>query len=200
MKKISSIILLISLFIIVGCKSNKTTAVNKKYINSDSLPTLIGRTTPDALLHKDFSDWYLDEYNSYIPDSKIIKKLKNRIDLYTIEVFYGTWSEESKVLIPDLLKIIKLSHYPEKKLKMYAVNEKKQSFYGEDVQKKIIEIPTIIIYRNYDDKNGIRREVGRIIKEPSKKLEEDIYNYIDNFGAKHKKSKKKHKKFKKLNY
>ncbi len=195
--RIRQFVLLFSVLgILISCGSTNTnknkTVINRKIVDPEGEPMLIGLVRQDALTAPEFDDWYSNEYNAYIPDYKVLKRLKSRARLYQIEVFFGTWSTDSKEQVPRFLKVLNELKYPEKMLSLYAVNRKKQSFYGEEAQKALFKVPTFIVYKG-------KTEIGRITEAPSESIELDLYKIItgkkfgqeDNKAKKSKKSKKR---------
>ena len=87
-------------------------------------------------------------------------------------MFFGTWCTDTHRELPRLIKILEAVKYPENKIKLIAVNRKKETPDGEDVPYNIKRVPTIIV-----KKYG--REVGRIIEMPETGfLEQDLLNII----------------------
>lgn len=168
--KINQFILFICvLCMFSSCRSEKI-IVNKKIINTEGEPMLIGRITTDALTSLDFKDWYLKEYDSYIPKKKFINTIRRKAKFYRIEIFLGTWCSDTQEQLPRFLKILDESKFPKKKIELYALNKNKESFYGEQNQKGITRIPVFIIYKG-------ENEIGRITETPTHEtLEEDLYN------------------------
>lgn len=155
----------------MSCHSEKI-IVNKKIIDTEGEPMLIGRITPDALTASDFSNWYSKEYDSYIPNKNIIKRLKSKARLYRIEIFLGTWCSDTQEQLPRFLKILDELKMPEQKIILYALNRNKESFYGEQNQKGITKIPVFIIYKRDN-------EIGRIVEAPTHEtLEQDLYKIM----------------------
>lgn len=164
MKKILT--LLILTFVLTACDGPYI--FNRMITQKDGTKMLIGGVDESAFLKKPFSDWYSKEMDSYHTNSEMIKDFKGKLKRYRIEVFMGTWCEDSQREYPRLMKILKEAKFPETRMVTYAVNESKKSFYGEDEGKDIRFVPTIIFYRN-------GKEAARIVESPvSGSLEEDI--------------------------
>ena len=134
---------------------------------------LLGRQMKMQFTKEPFSEWYNKEYDEYVYDAQLIKELqKNKINSYEIIVFLGTWCTDTHRELPRLIKILEAAKYPENKIKLIAVNRKKETPDGEDVPYNIKRVPTIIV-----KKYG--REVGRIIEMPETGfLEQDLLNII----------------------
>ncbi len=191
--RIKQFLLLFSIFgVLIGCGSTNTnknkTVINRKIVDPEGEPMLIGLVNRNALTAPEFNDWYSNEYNAYIPNHEVTKKLKSRARLYHIEVFFGTWCSDSHEQLPRFLKVLDEMKYPEKMLTLYAVNRKKQSFYGEETQKAILKVPTFIVYKG-------NTEIGRIVETPTESLELDLYKIITGkkFGEEKSKTKKSKK-------
>ncbi|MDR3273487.1 MAG: thioredoxin family protein [Flavobacteriaceae bacterium] len=177
-------LLILSIFgILMSCSSSpQKIVVNRKITTTDGETMLIGRVTRNALVEPEFTDWYQKEYESYTAETHVIKALKNKGFLYNIEIFFGTWCDDSQEQLPRFLKILDEIKFSKNKITLYAVNRKKESFYGEQAQKNIQFVPTFIVY-----KSGL--EVGRIIETPTQSLELDLYKIMKgkNFSEEKKK-------------
>lgn len=169
MKK--TLTLLIFTFILSACEGPYI--FNRVITQKDGNKMLLGGVDGTAFEKEPFSTWYFSEYESYETNSGMIKDFKGKLKRYRIEVFMGSWDENSKVQYPRLMKILDEAKFPAKRMVTYAVNENKRSFYGEDQGKDIQFVPTIIFYRG-----GI--ETARIVESPvSGSLEEDILMIVN---------------------
>lgn len=141
---------------------------NRIVKKSDGTKMLLGGVDRAAFEKEPFSNWYFTEYDAYRPNEEMVKDFKSKLKRFRVEVFMGTWCDDSKVYYPQLMKILDQAKFPKQRIVVYAVNESKKSFYGEEVGKDIRFVPTFIFY-----KGG--KEVGRIVESPvSGTLEEDI--------------------------
>lgn len=169
MKK-SLLALVLTLFI-VSCEGPYI--FNRVVKKSDGDKMLLGGVERQAFEKEPFSTWFLTEYTSYQPNEAMMEGIKKKVRRYRIEVFMGTWCDDSKVYYPQLLKILDEAKFPEQRMVTYAVNESKKSFYGEEVGKDIRFVPTFIFYLG-------GKEVGRIVESPaSGSLEEDILMIVN---------------------
>lgn len=115
-----------------------------------------------------FFDWFFLEYDAYKPEPELVKKIKKKKGPYRVEIFMGTWDENSREWYPRFLKVMDNAKFSENRTVTYAVNTSLQSFYGEEIGKNITHLPTFIFYRG-------PHEVGRIVGSPvSGLMEEDI--------------------------
>lgn len=146
---------------------------NRVITQKDGNKMLIGGVDKTVFHKEPFSTWYLSEYDSYKVNPAMIKDIKRKLKRYRIEVFMGSWCEDSKREYPRLMKILDEAKFPENRIVTYAVNENKKSFYGEELGKDIRFVPTIIFYRGGN-------EIGRIVESPvSGSLEEDILMIVN---------------------
>ena len=169
MKK--ALTLLIFSFILASCEGPYI--FNRVITQKDGTKVLYGGVDEAAFHKEPFSTWYLTEYDSYQPNSGLIKDVKGKLKRFRIEVFMGSWNEHSKREYPRLMKILDEAKFPKSRMVTYAVNENMKSFYGEDLGKDIRFAPTIIFYRG-------GKEIGRIVESPSSgSLEEDILMMVN---------------------
>lgn len=178
MKLKQSFIFIFILTILISCRTSDKMIVNKKLTDPEGETILFGQITRDALKQSDFNSWYTDEYNSYVPDRNVINKIKNKIKIYKIEIYFGTWCSDTHEQLPRFLKILDVTNYPQRKLKLYALNRKKESLYGEQNQKNIVSIPTFILYKANHNPKRSDIEIGRIVESPKESLELDLYKIL----------------------
>ena len=158
-------------FTIMSCEQQKVLNRSIKYENGERI--LTGEFERSALLKKDYVGWYQPEFDSYEVEKSKLKSLKG-LRNYRLQVFVGTWCSDSHRELPRLYKILDAIKFPQNRLKVYAVNRDKKSFYGEELGKEITHVPTIIVY----DNNGT--EMGRIVEAPvSGYLEEDLAQIVN---------------------
>ncbi len=167
MKKILTLSLLLAIGLTsVVCAQKKV--VNRTITGEDGQKMLTGEFDRKILDTKDFKEWYSAEYDSYEVEKSKLKGLKN-LRKYRIEVFVGTWCSDSQRELPRLYKILDELKFPQNRLKTIGTNRQKKSFYGEEINKNVTHVPTIIVYDNK------KNEVGRIVEGPvSGYLEEDL--------------------------
>lgn len=165
-------VLTLAVFSSVSCYSEKKVYNRMVHTERDG-KMLLGRQMKMQFTKEPFSEWYNKEYDEYEYDAQLVKELqKSKINSYEIIVFFGTWCTDTHRELPRLIKILEAAKYPENKIKLIAVNRKKETPDGEDVPYNIKRVPTIIV-----KKYG--REVGRIIEMPETGfLEQDLLNII----------------------
>lgn len=169
MKK--SLFVMVLLFIMTSCEGPYI--FNRVVKLKDGNKMLLGGVDREAFSKEPFSVWFDREYNAYTTNPAMIKEFKGKLKRYRIEVFMGTWCEDSQREFPRMMKILDEAKFPKQRLLTYAVNESKKSFYSEEIGKDIRFVPTFIFY-----KGG--KEIGRIVEAPvSGSLEEDIMMIVN---------------------
>lgn len=158
---------------IVSCDSQKV-VVNREVDTQKDGKMLLGTQTKAQLAKEPYSEWYSKEHDEYAIDQASVDELKKKkFSTYSLTVFMGTWCDDSHREIPRLMKILEALNYPEQKLRIIAVNRKKESPSGEEGQYNIQKVPTIIV-----SKYG--KELGRIIEMPkSGWLEKDLLEIVN---------------------
>lgn len=168
MKKCLSLLLLtLTTVMFFNCSSQKTIQQPVETTIIDGM--IIGNFNQNALKENSFAIWYNSEYNDYEVEHSKLANVKGAINEFEIETFIGTWCGDSKRELPRLYKILEAVDYPiAQQMKVYGVNRQKKTVKGEEKNKNITHVPTIIFY-----KKG--KEVGRIVESPvTGYLEEDI--------------------------
>lgn len=154
-----------------------TVYTNSIVLNENKQTVLLGYCSPQMLLQKPFSDWFVPNYNNSKTDSITIVALKTAFKKKRIEIYAGTWCGESKADLPKFLKILKESEVDSTQLKLIFLNNTadlyKQSPQHEEAGKNIVRTPTYIIY------NG-KKEMGRIIDSPIESFEKDLLKILKN--------------------
>lgn len=171
MKKISLFTVLLAFSIsFYSCAQQKV--VENTIVVENGKNILVGEFNRKAFEGPDFKKWYNEEYKTYEVEQNKLTGIKN-LNNYHIEIFLGTWCPDSRREVPRFLKIIDQQQFPEKQLKLIAVNRQKKSPTNDEKGKNITHVPTIIVY----DKNN--KEVGRIVESPvSGYLEEDLAQIV----------------------
>ncbi len=172
MKKILAIALVAMLGFSTQTFAQKK-VTNRVITSENGTKMLTGEFNREALEEADFKGWYNQEYDSYEVEKSKLRALKG-LRNYRIEVFIGTWCPDSRRELPRLYKILDDIKFSQNRLKVIGVNRQKKSFNGEEINKNIIRVPTIIVYNNK------KEEVGRIVESPvSGYLEEDLAQIVN---------------------
>jgi hypothetical protein len=115
--------------------------------------------------------WYFKSYNNYTIDSVTLKEV-SKIIIHSghIDIFMGTWCEDSHREVPRFIKILeylKFTNY-----RIIALDTDKKSKKGVENGKNIKRVPTFIFYAETG------KELNRITEYPVISLEKDIYSII----------------------
>lgn len=169
MKKIIALIILVMTF--SSCAQK--VIINREVDTKEYGKMLLGTQSIQQFQKEPYKEWFDENYNIYPVDKTALAGLKKeKLNSYIVTVFLGTWCSDSKRNFPRLMKILDATKYPKTKLRIIAVNRKKQSPNGEEVKYNITHVPTIIL-----EKYG--KEIGRITEEPETGyIEKDLLNII----------------------
>ncbi|OSY88929.1 tetratricopeptide repeat family protein [Tenacibaculum holothuriorum] len=161
------------LFLLSSCLWSQN--INKIIADAKGKPMLLGKTNKQAFKNKDFS-WFEKNYDAYAVNTNVVKKLKNKMNDYTVKVFYGSWCGDSKRELPKFYKVLDKVNFDAKNLEVYAVNKTKEAYKeapnGEEKGLNVHRVPTFIFY-----KDGT--EIGRIVEYPKQDFERDISKIIE---------------------
>ncbi|NPA35306.1 MAG: thioredoxin family protein [Chlorobi bacterium] len=130
---------------------------------------LLGKGDVKGLEQQPFKQWFQQEYNSYVPDKHIVRKLKRNItDELKVLIVMATWCSDSRREVPRFYKIADAAGIPEDNIEIIYVDRDKTAP-DVDVSKYGIErVPTFIFIVK-------GREAGRIVETPEKSLEKDMF-------------------------
>ena len=137
-------------------------------VSQTTLPTVVGETNAERLLA--IVPEYRERKAAYEPDADTIAYLASVIQPDDrLEVFLGTWCDDSQREVPKLLRIVERleSAGARLTLRLVSIDRTKQRP-ADLVRGKAIEKVSTIIYV----RNGV--EVGRIVERPVGRLEEDL--------------------------
>lgn len=177
MKATKYLLLLVILSLgVVGCKSVSKVQINpQQSISVDGLPMLLGKIDRASLTAPDYNSWFQTEYNAYSVQSAVLEPAKSRLKRITIEIFMGTWCEDSQREVPRFYKILDHLKIDDKNLAIFALDDHpdrlKTSPQGEERGKNIEFVPTFIFHRN-------GTEIGRIVEMPRISLEADLVEIL----------------------
>lgn len=130
---------------------------------------LINACTRDGMAtFPEFKEMYEPLYAAYTPDAATMIELKKLVKKEKIKIVFGTWCGDSKVNVPNFLKIMDALHVKEKNIEFIAVDGNKKAENGIIDGLDIKMVPTFIIY----DQKGI--ELGRIVEGPKTTIEGDL--------------------------
>ncbi|KAA3623520.1 MAG: hypothetical protein DWP94_05850 [Flavobacterium sp.] len=168
-------LLLIS--ILTACKDNQAgMEVAEEVVPIETEDKLLGKISKDQLMKPIFAEWFQPAYEDYQVNTALVDSYKDQLNKHEIEVFMGTWCEDSQREIPALYKVLEAADYPMEQFTIVAIDDEienyKRSPGGEEKGRHIHHVPTIIL-----KKEGT--EINRIIEYPVRTLEEDLELILD---------------------
>ncbi len=164
-KKIAMIVFVAAL--IVSCGS-----LHSNKVDRDGISMLYGEISPESLF-MEFPLWQ-DNYDAYTPNPETVANLANFKEDLKVEIFLGTWCEDSRREVPAFLKIADVSGFvsPEN-IHLWAVDRQKHLENGLAESREIELVATFIFLKNDN-------EIGRIIEMPDNELlETDILQILE---------------------
>ncbi|MEX0967939.1 MAG: thioredoxin family protein [Bacteroidia bacterium] len=146
---------------------------SKKGKQQNDVP--VGKITVAELANSNRHSWFREEYKSYSPDSLTIEWLLVRNKNISVDIFMGTWCEDTHQQLPRFIKVLDKADVPSQGITMYALDKKKQGIGEITAQNRVEYVPTFIIYYK-------GREAGRIVEHPKTTIEEDMKDMLQNAG------------------
>ncbi|HEX8254780.1 MAG TPA: peptidylprolyl isomerase [Thermoanaerobaculia bacterium] len=138
-----------------------------------SLPLVVGPVTADQIVATVPS--YAELRTQYQPDITVIEMMKSYVRAEDrVEVFMGTWCEDSQREVPKFLRIrdeLKSQFGVDLPVTYVAVDRGKQQPAELLKDKSVDKIATFIYYRG-------DRELGRIVERPTGLFEDDLLTLV----------------------
>jgi hypothetical protein len=151
-----------------ACSSQQQLTTAKININGTEM--LYGRISRDQLFY-DFPEWE-NGYESYIPDSNVVKELSQTAFPGQILLFLGTWCHDSMREVPRFFRILdQAGLYDPEKISIWAVDRTKKLADNTTDTYDVYFVPTIIFMND-------SREIGRIVEHPENRLEDDMLRIV----------------------
>jgi thiol-disulfide isomerase/thioredoxin len=149
--------------------------INQKVWDADlGKKVLVGEVDRQELQQGEFGEYYKEEYDAYEPSPEVVNQIKDILnkgaDLKMVVVF-GEWCSDSQREVPRFFKLVDELGFQENKIKIYAVNRKKEGVKADLSKYHIEYVPTFIIYEN-------GKERGRIVEAPDNSLETDLLDML----------------------
>jgi len=139
---------------------------------------LIGIKTKVDFEQEPHVKWFENNYNDYVLDKILVKKIKRHLKGITIKAFMGTWCEDSQLEIPRFYKLLDSLKFDTNKLTMITVNRAKKTPDNLQEGLNITNVPTFIFYKK-------NKEIGRFVEYPRETLENDILKIVSDQPYKH---------------
>lgn len=175
MKKIFLSLLIATFLLSCGNNKNENETTDEQSIKEESIteevhpddmPILLGKQEINAIKSPPYTKWFMENYR-YSFNQKKMGPLKSALEGKTINIFMGTWCEDSRMQVPALLSILEAIKYDYSNVTLITVSEDKDTPEGLEEGFNIEYVPTIIIYNN-------NVEMGRIVEYPIESLEADL--------------------------
>lgn len=187
-----SMVLFVFLFVIKGCNQttksneseneNSSSSINQVYTDKWGDSYLLGKVSDSILYEQPYNEKFAMT-DSLDLNEDAISQLKGVLNNFDIEVFFGSWCEDSQDHLPDLFAVLHHINYDFDQFNMVALGDEgkwyKESPTGEHEGKNIEYVPTIIVY-----KDG--KEINRIVESPINSVEEDLLSIISGQEYNHK--------------
>jgi len=126
--------------------------------------------------HPFLKDSFNINYNNYKLDLTTINNIKPYLENdLKIKIIMGTWCDDSRLLVPQFLKVMDKLKFKKNKIEFIGLDHEKNSPYDHDKIYEIINVPTIIFYK--DD-----MEFNRIVELTIETLEKDILSILSDSG------------------
>ena len=134
-------------------------------------PMIVGIGQRSDLTTGHYGVWFAEEYENYEGDEGLMAAAGDLIDNFKIDLFLGTWCEDSRREVPRFYRILDVMNVQLHEMDIIFLDREKKSGFDIEKGKNIHHVPTMIFYRD-----GL--EIGRIIESPVETLEEDIFNIL----------------------
>lgn len=139
---------------------------------------LLGHIDGITIQKAPFTEWYTENYEGHAVDSNLVDSIKPLLAGTQIQVYMGSWCEDSQREIPALFKILELVEDSMITMDLIALDHDKQTPDSLQVAHGIEYVPTIIFQRD-----GV--EMNRIVEYPQQSLEQDILTILQGKPYKH---------------
>ncbi|WP_335966024.1 thioredoxin family protein [Galbibacter sp. PAP.153] len=162
-------------------KSSKDTATTQAVENSvsdvdqNSTETqekiLLGIQSREALEEAPYKEWFDENYNDYKVDKETLEAIKPLLEGMNIKIFMGTWCSDSQHQVPVFFNIMDKAGYSYDDFTLITMSRDKTTPANLEKGLNIINVPTIIFY-----KDG--KEMNRIVEYPIHTMEEDMLQIL----------------------
>ncbi len=140
-------------------------------VQDNGATILIGHCSLNMMQKENYKEWYNFSFNSYRIDSATTNQLKPLLKKKTMEIFLGSWCDDSRREVPRMFKILNYAGFDTTHIQLIFVNHAKQSPQHEEQGKHITNVPTFIVYDH-------KKEMGRIVESPKLSLEKDLLTIL----------------------
>jgi hypothetical protein len=153
-----------ALALLAGCTSKNGMMVTK---DKDGSKMLVGIYDEDALMNDKAFAWFREGYDTYRPDTAAVRKIAKEAGSLRIEVWGGTWCDDTHELLPGFYKVTDAAHIAPAQISLHLVNRDKKTKDGSAEKYHITRVPTFIIFRG-------DKQIGRVVESVKVNIEADI--------------------------
>ena len=115
--------------------------------------------------------WFRSGCENYKPNLLAIENIKSKFKNCELIVFGGTWCDDTQHLLPPFYKVMQLAAIDKNKVTLYLLDKQKQSPAKTEVEYKITNIPTFILF-------NVGIEIGRITEQVKQSIEQDLADLL----------------------
>ncbi|WP_417358936.1 thioredoxin family protein [Galbibacter sp.] len=152
-------------------KSNKLDYTKQASVDQDKDSILVGKHSRKQLEQAPYNQWFDANYKEYQANAEVVAELEPLLDGITVKIFMGTWCSDSQHNVPAFFKIMDQAGYEYNDFELYSMTEQKVTPENFEEGLDVINVPTIIIYK--DDK-----EVNRLVEYPINSIEKDLLDIL----------------------
>jgi thiol-disulfide isomerase/thioredoxin len=152
-----------ALLVLTSCSPKNALMTTK---DKDGSKMLVG-TAPRTALNDPAFDWFKKGYDAYKPNAAPMKVIKAQAPSIHIEVYGGTWCDDTHELLPKFYKVVDEAKISDKQITLHLVNRDKKTKDGSADKYKIVNVPTYIILKG-------DKEIGRIVESVKTSVEADM--------------------------
>jgi len=128
---------------------------------------LIGKVTQANIAD---SIWYRENYNAESASSEALKNINKFSKEVTVEVFFGTWCDDSRYWVPSFIGLIDKTELADQ-VSLVAVPRSKKTAETTKLKEIIERVPTFVFWRDGE-------EIGRIVEAPEVSLVMDMIEIL----------------------
>ena len=158
-----SYIAIAALIVLASCTPKNGLMITK---DKDGSKMIVG-TAQRSALHDPAYAWFDKGYNAYKPATAPLSVIKGQAASLHIEVFGGTWCDDTHELLPKFYKVADAAGIKDAQITLHLVNRDKTTKDGSAAKYKITNVPTYIILKG-------DKEIGRITESVRKSIEADL--------------------------
>ncbi|MEY3324030.1 MAG: hypothetical protein RLZ11_344 [Bacteroidota bacterium] len=119
--------------------------------------SVVGFISKEVLQAEPFASWFQENFTAYQAHKQGLATFTNYRDSIQVLAFMGTWCEDSHFIIPRFYAMAAQAGFDEKRCVLIGVNRKKESWGDLTKTLGIINVPTLIVFRD-------GKEIGRVVE------------------------------------